>query len=156
MTASGWIGVDLDGTLAKYEGWNNGQIGEPVQAMVERVKQWIASGVEVRIFTARVGFGAGYSADSGRSDDDQFAEEQRRLINVWCLKHIGQPLKVTAVKDFAMIELCRSFQTPVYVWTENYEPHPKLLHPRRDAPVVRRLALLCHRLFVPVQQRGTL
>jgi hypothetical protein len=105
MTISGWIGVDLDGTLAKYGSWNNGQIGEPIPAMVERVKAWLAQGVEVRIFTARVGFGAGYSAESGRSDDKAFADEQRVLIEAWCEEHIGQRLRVTAVKDFAMMEL---------------------------------------------------
>jgi len=105
MTASGWIGVDLDGTLAKYGSWNGGQIGEPIPAMVERVKKWLADGVEVRVFTARVGWGAGYSAESGRSDDEKFAEEQRALIEAWCEQNIGQKLKVTAVKDFLMVEL---------------------------------------------------
>jgi hypothetical protein len=105
MTVSGWIGVDLDGTLAKYEVWNGGQIGAPVAPMVERVKRWIAEGVEVRIFTARVGFGAGYSEESGRSDDQKFTDEQRALIEAWCEQHIGQKLPVTAIKDFRMIEL---------------------------------------------------
>lgn len=102
---SGWIGVDLDGTLAHYGKWNGGQIGEPVPAMLERVKKWIAEGVEVRIFTARVGFGAGYSEESGRSDDADFSREQRELIEAWCEKHVGKKLPVTAVKDFKMIEL---------------------------------------------------
>ena len=44
MTQSGWIGVDLDGTLAKYSTWNNGQIGDPIPAMVERVKKWLLLG----------------------------------------------------------------------------------------------------------------
>lgn len=104
MSASGWIGVDLDGTLAKYEKWDGG-IGEPIPLMVERVKKWLADGVEVKIFTARVGFGAGYSSESGRSDDEKFAEEQRRIIEAWCEVHIGQKLPVTATKDFRMIEL---------------------------------------------------
>ncbi len=105
MAISGWIGVDLDGTLAKYGSWNNGQIGEPIPAMVERVKKWIADGVEVRIFTARVGTGGGFSLESGRSDDNQFVNEQRALIEAWCEEHIGYKLKVTAMKDFLMIEL---------------------------------------------------
>ncbi len=105
MSQSGWIGVDLDGTLAKYGSWNGGQIGDPIPLMVERVKKWIVEGVEVRIFTARVGFGAGYSAESNRSDDENFANEQRALIEAWCEKHVGKKLPVTAVKDFRMIEL---------------------------------------------------
>lgn len=49
------IAVDLDGTLARTtEGdFNPEVIGEPVPAMLERVKQWIAAGDEVVIFTAR-------------------------------------------------------------------------------------------------------
>lgn len=107
MSASGWIGVDLDGTLAKYGSgnWNAGQIGDPIPLMVERVKNWINDGVEVRIFTARVGTGGGYSLESGRSDDDQFVNEQRLLIKAWCKEHIGCELPVTAIKDFLMIEL---------------------------------------------------
>ncbi len=52
---AGWIGVDLDGTLAEYHGWVSEQhIGAPVPVMVERAKAWVARGVEVRIFTARI------------------------------------------------------------------------------------------------------
>ena len=39
---NGWIGVDLDGTLAHYEGWQGEtHIGAPISAMVERVKRWL-------------------------------------------------------------------------------------------------------------------
>ena len=52
----GWIGVDLDGTLAEYNGWQGpANIGAPIPAMVERVKAWLEEGRDVRIFTARVG-----------------------------------------------------------------------------------------------------
>jgi hypothetical protein len=105
MTISGWIGVDLDGTLAEYHGWNGGSIGKPIPAMVERVKKWLAEGTEVRIFTARVGSGGGYSIVSNASDTPDFIEEQRALIEAWCLEHVGQKLKVTATKDWAMVEL---------------------------------------------------
>lgn len=44
----GWIGVDLDGTLAEYHGWDDGRIGAPIPKMVQRVKQWLAEGKEVR------------------------------------------------------------------------------------------------------------
>ena len=37
MTYSGWIGVDFDGTLATYNGWNDGKLGEPIPLMVDRV-----------------------------------------------------------------------------------------------------------------------
>ena len=39
MSHKGWIGADLDGTLAEYHGWSaDGSIGNPVPDMVERVK----------------------------------------------------------------------------------------------------------------------
>ena len=42
----GWIGVDLDGTLARYEGWaGSHDMGEPIAAMVDRVRAWRAEGV---------------------------------------------------------------------------------------------------------------
>ena len=89
---SGWIGVDLDGTLAHYEGWNNGEIGEPLVPMLERVKEWLSNGMVVKIVTARVA--PGPDPRGGRAD-----------IEAWCLKHIGRVLEVTCQKDFGMIEL---------------------------------------------------
>jgi len=93
-TSGGWIGVDLDGTLAEYHGWPaDGGVGKPVPLMVARVKKWLAEGVEVRIVTARVS-GEGLP---GRDPD------QRRKIQEWCLEHVGVVLPVTCVKDFQMI-----------------------------------------------------
>lgn len=106
MSNWGWIGVDLDGTLAEYHGWKGADhIGEPVPAMVERVRAWLAEGRVVKIFTARVGWGAGYSPVSNASDDQAFIDNQRQLIEAWCVEHIGQKLEVTAVKDWAMVEM---------------------------------------------------
>ena len=51
---AGWIGVDLDGTLAHYGGWVEPErIGQPIAPMVARIKEWLGQGIEVRIFTAR-------------------------------------------------------------------------------------------------------
>lgn len=94
MHTKGWIGVDLDGTLAEYHGWGDGTIGVPIPAMVDRIKRWLAGGIEVRIVTARVSDGPGRSADI-----------QRLLIEQWCETNIGQKLLVTNCKDFAMVEL---------------------------------------------------
>lgn len=105
MTQSGWIAVDLDGTLAVYNGWNDGEIGEPIPLMVDRVRKWIAEGVVVKIFTARVSIVGGYSLESNRHADTKFAEEQRLKIEEWCEKHIGKKLEVTSTKDFTMIEM---------------------------------------------------
>jgi FMN phosphatase YigB (HAD superfamily) len=99
-TNRGWIGVDLDGTLAKYEGWIGPEhIGEPIPAMVARVKEWLAQGYEVRIFTARVYCPIG---DHLRHAE---ATTARDAIQEWTQKHLGKRLAVTNVKDFAMVEL---------------------------------------------------
>lgn len=95
MSASGWIGVDLDGTLARYDGWNNGEIGEPIPLMVGRVRQWLSEGVKVKIFTARAGFGLA----------EDYKKEMIEKIQDWTEIHIGERLDVTATKDFSMIEL---------------------------------------------------
>lgn len=95
----GWLGVDLDGTLAEYYGWRpDGGIGAPVPLMLERVKRWLKEGKDVRIVTARVN-------PAGRKDfPEQFAI-QRKLIAAWCLQHIGKELPVGYEKDLKMIEL---------------------------------------------------
>ena len=89
---NGWIGVDLDGTLAVYDDWRGVEhIGEPIAPMVERVKAWIAEGVDVRIFTARVyGEGRAHAISP---------------IERWCIEHIGCELPVTCTKDYGMVEL---------------------------------------------------
>lgn len=90
---SGWIGVDLDGTLAEYHGWIGVEhIGPPIEPMVERVRTWLRAGVPVRIFTARV---------SGQRARD----ESLPAIEAWCIAVFGTVLPVTNVKDFGMIEL---------------------------------------------------
>lgn len=38
-----WIGVDLDGTLAEYNGQLSG-IGDPINPMMNRVKRWLSQG----------------------------------------------------------------------------------------------------------------
>ncbi len=108
-----WIAVDLDGTLAEdctvpEDVW---RIGAPIPAMVDMVKAWMANGFEVRIFTARVGCCGGTSSIA--TDDDRFADHQRRLIENWCITVFGVPLKVTATKDFQMIALYDDRCVPV-------------------------------------------
>jgi hypothetical protein len=91
----GWIGCDFDGTLSVYGGWGiDGAPGDPVAAMVGRVKSWLANGLKVKIFTARV---------SSR-DALELAVETAR-IKAWCLKHIGQELEIVCAKDYNMISL---------------------------------------------------
>lgn len=89
MSVSGWIGVDLDGTLAEHHGWKGADhIGPPVPMMLARVKRWIREGVDVRIFTARA------------SDPSQIP-----FVEKWCQLNLGMKLPVTNQKDFAMVEL---------------------------------------------------
>lgn len=96
---SGWIGVDLDGTLAFYERWTAcDHVGDPIEPMVARVKQWRAAGHSVKIFTARV-------SSDGSARRDLEAARARIAIAAWCEKHLGEILPVTCVKDYAMIEL---------------------------------------------------
>lgn len=84
---SGHILVDLDGTFAEYHGWAGAdQIGEPIPAMLARVKAWLDQGIDVRIFTARA-----------------CVPEQIPPIEAWCLKHLGRKLPVTCQKDFSTI-----------------------------------------------------
>jgi len=102
----GWYGFDIDKTLAHADDPTDiMQIGEPIPEMVERLKQMLREGKNVKIFTARVAMTSAYSSVSQRFDDPSFVQEQIKLIHDWCAKHIGCILPVTAVKDFACIEI---------------------------------------------------
>lgn len=90
-----WIGVDLDSTLAIYTGWEGpDEIGEPIPAMVDRVKAWLDEGRDVRIFTARVA-----------GEDARDVTRARRAVERWCKRHVGRKLPVTCSKDWGMVEL---------------------------------------------------
>lgn len=99
MSVKGWIGVDLDGTLAMYEKFLGLHvIGEPIPLMVARVKKWVDEGREVKIMTARVS----QSVYRPRPED-----VYRTIIAIqdWCELHIGTRLEVTCIKTFDMTEL---------------------------------------------------
>lgn len=86
---SGWIGVDLDGTLAHYDEWRGIEhVGKPIPRMLARVKAWIADGRQVKIFTARAG-----------------QPEALPYIQAWLDTHGLGELEITNVKDFKMAEL---------------------------------------------------
>lgn len=90
----GWIGVDLDGTLAFYDGWQGPtHIGAPIIKMVVRVADWLGRGKDVRIMTARV------------APNKNDREVCRKAIEDWCRGLFGRVLPVTHEKDFNMIEL---------------------------------------------------
>lgn len=88
-----WFGVDLDGTLAHYEGWQGADhIGEPIPAMMDRVRKWMCDGHNVAIVTARM------SVPEQR-------EQVREVLEAWMVEHIGMVIPVTHQKDFGMVEL---------------------------------------------------
>lgn len=89
-----WIGFDLDGTLAQYDGYKGAtHIGEPIKNGVAwpELMAALRRGDKVKIFTARV------------ADDPEGVA--RRAIEVWCRRHIGCVLPVTCVKDAGMTRL---------------------------------------------------
>lgn len=81
--ADDWIGVDLDGTLAKYSGWKGStKIGKPIPAMVRRIRRWVSHGKKVKIFTAR-------------ADDERAVN----AIKKWLKDNELPDLEVTNLKD---------------------------------------------------------
>lgn len=90
MEDNAWIGFDLDGTLAVYDGWHGiHYIGAPIKSVVDQLKFYLACGVKVRIFTARC----------------QEGPEAIDYVIKWCLYNIGVALPVTDRKDFDMVAL---------------------------------------------------
>lgn len=84
-----WIGVDLDGTLARYDGYTAAtHIGAPVPEMVRRVVELHAQGIEFKIFTAR-------------ADEPEAVAAIRR----WLGQHGLPDLEVTNRKDYRCIEI---------------------------------------------------
>ena len=92
----GWIGCDLDGTLAEHypkPDFDPMEIGPPVPLMVNTIKRHLEDGYEVRILTARV----------AASHQDRDIEAVREAIADWTEKHLGQRLQVTHEKDKRML-----------------------------------------------------
>ncbi|WP_406706530.1 hypothetical protein [Sodalis sp.] len=84
----GWIGVDLDGTLAESRTGQGARIGKPVESMMQRITLWLSEGRDVRIFTARAATADGV-----------------RAVQRW-LRAQGLPaLAVTTMKDSEMLQL---------------------------------------------------
>lgn len=97
----GWIGVDLDGTVAHYDQWRGDEhVGAAIPAMVERIHGWLQAGVHVKIFTARV-----WGIRSPDPERRAKAEKAHGVISTWCIVHIGRALEITNEKDYDMIEL---------------------------------------------------
>lgn len=113
--SKGWIGVDLDGTLFHYEKWVGWNVfGKPIKPMVDRVRQWLDEGKEVRIVTARVGLPV-WTYDARvpstfmrhcRITGDEFSDAMMvDAIQQHLVKHRLPALPVQCYKDVNMIEL---------------------------------------------------
>ena len=126
QSGSGWYGFDLDGTLAKYDGWKGiDHIGEPVKLMVDLIKRMHAEGKVVKILTARVAPRANVETrpnpyltdldvhvtvgnDKGKTYRDIYDSPNwtaREFIIDWCLKNLGFLPEITHEKDHLMLEL---------------------------------------------------
>lgn len=76
------IAVDLDGTLAHYDGWIGADyIGPPILSMKNKVMEWIEQGEEVVIFTARAS-----------------SMEEILYVREWLQEHNFPNLEITNVK----------------------------------------------------------
>lgn len=100
--SKGWMGVDFDGTLA-VSGTKvfDGPLGEPIPEMVARVRTWLALGIEVRVFTARVS----PKNKEGIPQDSAALTLVKARIGNWCEEHIGQRLECTCEKDHNIIQI---------------------------------------------------
>ena len=116
-TGKEWIGFDLDGTLAKYDGWKGIEnIGEPVKPMVDLIKKLHDEGKVVKILTARVApreLGDGTVGEQYVEEDvsHEYGGPQTRnktateFIEEWCFENLGFLPPITHEKDHLMLEL---------------------------------------------------
>ena len=130
-TGKGWYGFDLDGTLAKYDGWKGiDHIGEPVKPMVDLIRKMHDEGRVVKILTARVAHRHNVNTDPSLGPDgpkDIYDGEQSvstfvrhadgtpacavkrkyasDFIREWCEANLGFLPEITHEKDHLMLEL---------------------------------------------------
>lgn len=93
---AGWIGCDLDKTLARYmpgdyKKYGKLHIGQPIPRMVAVIKYHLQKGETVKIFTARL---------DGETDD-----AVANAIGDWTEKYLGERLEATNVKTRDMFLL---------------------------------------------------
>lgn len=89
-----WIGFDLDGTLAHYDGFKGwDKIGKPIKSTCDLVKRLHKEGKRIKIFTARA---------SKKSCDLSEVPRKRveDVIRDWCEKNLGiRDIEITSEKD---------------------------------------------------------
>ncbi len=114
-----WIGVDFDGTLSRDKHYRDSpyQVGEPIPAMVSRVREWIAKGYTVKLLTARMN----PVSHTGAIRDIQKMEV---LLKAWCVEHLGVELECVMGKDGLMevlwddraVQVIRDVGIPVQIF----------------------------------------
>ncbi len=89
-----WVGFDLDGTLARHEGWRgHGEIGETVPSVVALANAALDAGVRIKIVTARV------SPESMMLAGVEYGDALKPIQD-WCAENLGgRTPDVTCRKD---------------------------------------------------------
>lgn len=124
VSGAGWIGFDLDGTLARYDGWKGiDNIGTAIKPMVDLMKRLHNQGVGVKVLTARVSprpnpetrpnpYGVGHIPNYAKpliDGDTSFYDQANwiasNFISDWCIANLGFLPRITHEKDHLMITL---------------------------------------------------
>lgn len=114
-----WIGVDLDGTLAKFSAWRGiSHIGKPVPEMMARVHRWRQEGRKVKIFTARAAH-----------------EEYLPPIRKWLKKHKLADMEITNELDPYVMEIWDDRAIQIVSNTGQIYRHPSVTA-RPKAPLL--------------------
>ena len=119
-----WVGFDLDGTLAEYDGWKGiDHIGKPVKPMVELMKRMHDDGKVVKIVTARVAprrledgtVGEEFTWMTPRPSSDPYAKyTATQYIQDWCEEdaQLGFLPEIVHKKDHLMLEFYSKAHLP--------------------------------------------
>jgi len=110
-----WIGIDLDGTLARYPPEGDACIGTPVTEMIARVVKWRQAGWTVKIVTARIAPPIGHSEKLTLIADitkwwqealiHYLQSNAAETLNGAEAAKLIQPLPVTHCKDLGLLVL---------------------------------------------------
>lgn len=120
VKGEGWIGFDLDGTLAIYNTWEGvDHIGTPVFPMVKLIRELHESGKKVKILTARVSPRTNPEEKPNPYMENHWCIQEpsvqtwamkdrwtaREFVEEWCYRNIGFVPEITHEKDHLMLEL---------------------------------------------------
>lgn len=120
VEGKGWYGFDLDGTLAKYDGWKGiDSIGAPVAPMVKLIRQMHDEGKVVKIMTARVAPKEKPEVKPNPYREGNWCIQEPdvqtwalkdewtplEFIQEWCYRVLGFVPEVVYQKDHLMLEL---------------------------------------------------